>query len=411
MVQRLPFYLVFCLLFTGCASFEPGEILSQPQKWFEQTDEQPEVAVAKPAADLQYEDELRALFEQPYIDPLTDYLATHSEDRNRADPLRKVSAERQIRCQKIADIYAERALSHENLQRYQAAYTYSCPTEVAAFAKRVAKAETETASAETTPVESPAPFEAVILNEEIESAVDKAQLNDCYLLTTISNFREAKEKCLSPANEGDVRSQVNMALIHYALVEYSQALQWALKVEQDAPRAQLLLGEMYAAGHGVKQNDETAFNWFKNAAEGNDAEGQFMTAQRYQQGAGVSQDIQQANVWYQRAAENNNLRAKHALGALLLQQNAVAATDHSSEDWLIKAASQGHAASSDLLGEWNAKQPNTADKASAVVWFELAQQQGDASAALRANALRQVVSQSAIDTARLEIQQRLQQHR
>lgn len=411
MLQRLPFFLVFCMLFTGCASFEPGQVLSQPKKWFEETDEQPEVQAAKLAADLQHETELQALFEQPYIDPLTDYLATHSKDRSRADPLRKVSAERQIRCQKIADIYAERALTQENLQRYQAAYTYSCPTEVAAFAERVANAETESASAETNPVESPLPFEAVILHEEIESTVDKAQLNDCYLLTTISNFREAREKCLSPANEGDVRSQVNMALIHYALAEYSQALQWALKVEQEAPRAQLLLGEMYAAGDGVKQNDETAFNWFKNAAEGNDAEGQFMTAQGYQQGIGVTQDIQQARYWYQRAAENNNLPAKHALGALLLQQNAAAATHQSGEDWLIKAASQGHAASSALLGEWRAKQPNTVAKASAVVWFELAQQQGDASAAQQANALRLVVSQSAIDTARLEIQQRLQQYR
>ncbi len=82
-------------------------------------------------------EERQALFEQPYIDPLTRYLEEHAEDPRYAEVLTDISRERDRRCAAIADEFAERPANRETLARYRRGYLYSCPAEVNAFYTRV----------------------------------------------------------------------------------------------------------------------------------------------------------------------------------------------------------------------------------------------------------------------------------
>jgi len=376
----------------GCAGHKLKDNFAQLNDWNENSSE---------GAAVNYDGEVAALFSQPNIDPLTDYLNQHIADENRSESIWQVSKEKKARCQQIADKYATRPLTQESLNLYQAGYSYSCPKDVEKFA--LSLAETNKKTLPTSPVKSLQSDEKPEWDKAIISDVNKEQLNDCYLLTTISNFREAKQACLSPANNGDMRSRINMAIIHKALEEYSQALEWAKKIEHDSPQARYLIGELYASGLGVTQDNDAAFNWFEKAAQGGYAEAQYMTAWAYEVGVGVQQNIKQAIRWYQLAASNNNIPAKHSLGALLVQQSKNPLDVEKGQNWLIQAAQAGYADSALLMGKLLQQNILTEDKAKALVWYEVAQQQGASEAVKLADMLRSQVKPDALNSARQQI--------
>ncbi len=405
-MQRIAISLLLSSMLYGCAGYQPKDIFAQTRDWLEETSDRLEAANSA-ANKENYDNELEALFAQPYIDPLTDYLNQYIDDESRAEPLRVVSAERKVRCQQIADKYATRPLTEESLNLYQVGYNYSCPKEVEAFALRLA--ETENSTQNQPPVaESFSAPDKIVLDKAIVSNVNKEQLNDCYLLTTISNFREARQACLSPANNGDIRSQLNMALIHKALADYSQAMKWAKKIEQNSPRARFLIGELYASGLGVKQDNQAAFNWIEKAGQDGYPEAQYMTAWSYELGIGVRQNIEQAIMWYQRAALNNNVPAKHSLGALLVQQSKNPSGMEKGQSWLIQAARAGYADSALLMGRLMQQHNLAEDKAKALVWYEVAQQQGSTDVAELADKLRPQVKPDALNSARQKIHRMLE---
>lgn len=405
-MQRLAISLLLISMLSGCAGYQPKDIFAQSRGWLEKTSDQLE-ALSSPANNVNYDDEVEALLAQPYIDPLTDYINQHNDDEDRAEPLRQISAARKIRCQEIANKYATRPLTQESLNRYQAGYNYSCPKQVEAFALRLANVKPSEKIADSD-TESPSLPEKTVLDEAIVLNVNKQQLNDCYLLTTISNFREAKTACLLPANRGDVRSQLNMAIIHKALANYSQSLTWAKKVEPESPRARYLIGELYASGLGVKQDAQMAFHWFEKAAEDDYADAQYMTAWSYETGIGVEQNIDKALFWYQRAALNNNTPAKHSLGALMVQQNKNPSSFIKGQNWLIEAVRAGYAESALMMGQIFQGNNSIEDKAKAVAWFEIAQQQGSAEAAELAQKLRNGINPDTLNSARQQIHRTLE---
>ena len=58
------------------------------------------------------------------------------------------------------------------------------------------------------------------------------------------------------------------------------------------------LGEMYANGRGVPQDDGEAVRWYRRAADYNDqSEVQFKLGEMYANGRGVSQDAGEAARW------------------------------------------------------------------------------------------------------------------
>ncbi|OZB14477.1 MAG: hypothetical protein B7X58_07850, partial [Marinobacter sp. 34-60-7] len=203
----------------------------------------------------------QALFDQRYIDPLTDYLIEHAGDAERADVRARVRQERDRRCTVIAEQYHSEPANPETLARYNAGYAYSCPQQVAAFEARVQAAQAEAAAAtgDRPPADS--------LARNMPPVISDQALSDCYLLTTIRNYSEARQACQAPADQGDRRAQANMAIITYAFEAYSEALNWAQQVADTSGDAAFVLAQMYEAGKGVERNPELADYWYRTAAE------------------------------------------------------------------------------------------------------------------------------------------------
>lgn len=240
------------LLLSGCAGIN-GERLSEasPEILAGSTEVVPETVTQ--SEQNPYEQERQALFDQPYIDPLTDYLKEHGNDTDRESVLQQIRKERDRRCQAIAADYEAESATEQNLARYRAGYNYSCPADVEAFARRVDDNRHEKKN-------QPAP----------ENALEQS-LSDCYLLTSIRNYSAAREACREFAENGDTRAQANMAMIAHAFEDYASALEWAQKAASVSGKASYLLGQMYASGRGVKQDPEQAVYWYQKAAsQGNE---------------------------------------------------------------------------------------------------------------------------------------------
>ncbi len=248
-----PFSVFIVLFFTGCA-MTGGDRLP--------------AASPDPSDPDPYRQERQALFEQPYIDPLTNYLIESQGDPARAAILKKVRQERDRRCETVAGQYADEPTTEAVLEGYNVGYGYSCPEQVALFEKRVnrqaAQRETvQTSEPEAAPERVPAPEPVMSAGDQ---RVSDEALSDCYLLTTIRNFSAARKACRGSADTGDIRSQANMAAIAYAFEDYTSALEWAEKAASGSGDAAYLLGRMYARGHGVGQNTDKAVYWYKEAA-------------------------------------------------------------------------------------------------------------------------------------------------
>jgi uncharacterized protein len=93
--------------------------------------------------------------------------------------------------------------------------------------------------------------------------------------------------------------------------DYQTALKILLPLaQQGADNAQNALGNMYALGEGVPQNDTEATKWYRRAADQGNGRAQFNLGVTYHQGIGVQQDYTEAVRWYRLAIKN-----KHCCGA------------------------------------------------------------------------------------------------
>lgn len=61
------------------------------------------------------------------------------------------------------------------------------------------------------------------------------------------------------------------------------------------------------------EQDVEAVDWYRKAAEQNDADGEFGLGRMLANGEGVKRDVNQALKWYRRAVEKNHVRAIEAL--------------------------------------------------------------------------------------------------
>ncbi|MFN7115016.1 MAG: tetratricopeptide repeat protein [Alphaproteobacteria bacterium] len=74
-------------------------------------------------------------------------------------------------------------------------------------------------------------------------------------------------------------------------------------VEQGDARAMVLMGNMYAEGHGVEKDTSEAFVLYHRAAERNNPDGMLATATLYQTGDGVPANTRLAIMWFERGAQ------------------------------------------------------------------------------------------------------------
>jgi uncharacterized protein len=80
--------------------------------------------------------------------------------------------------------------------------------------------------------------------------------------------------------------------------DYGEAVAILLPLAQRGdPRAQAMVGFLYAQGRGLPQNYRKAAHWYRRASEQGDATGQYMLGLMYDKGHGVPRDFVQAYKW------------------------------------------------------------------------------------------------------------------
>lgn len=103
--------------------------------------------------------------------------------------------------------------------------------------------------------------------------------------------------------------------------------------------SQVLLGESYASGKGVARDLKLAAQWYRKAAEKNDAAGELHLAALYRDGGkNFPRDIAQAAAWYRKAAEQGDVTAQATLGVLCSIGQGVPQSDVEAYYWLNLAA-------------------------------------------------------------------------
>ena len=121
---------------------------------------------------------------------------------------------------------------------------------------------------------------------------------------------------------------------------------WQPKAEAGDAEAQFQLGQMYALGHGFKQNFKTAAEWYEKAAAQGNAKARTALGLLYYYGIGVEEDKEKAGEWFEKAAAQDDATAQRYLGSV-----AAKAKDYvQAKQWWEQGAANGDALSMRNIG-------------------------------------------------------------
>jgi TPR repeat protein len=113
------------------------------------------------------------------------------------------------------------------------------------------------------------------------------------------------------------------------------------------PAAQLQLGLLHYHGHGVRESDAQARQWFEKAARQGSPQAQFQLANMYAYGLADlpegADPYRVAAQWYFEAARQGLAEAQYSLGILFLTGSGVQQSPDEAQKWIRRAADQGHA--------------------------------------------------------------------
>lgn len=301
-------------------------------------------------------EEIQALFDQKYIDPLTRYMEEHAKDPSHMENLARARKERDRRCGEIAERYRAKSATTANLDRLERNYRYSCPQVVDEFAVQVAEGG------------KPEPV------AEVRHQVDTKATENCYLLFAIKNYQEAPAACEPPAKQGDARSQHNLGIVFSVIGRHPEGLKWTkLAVAQGLPEAQLHLGLLHQKGQGVSHDERKALQWFQRAGEQGVAEAQYRAGLSYYRGEGAERDYGKALQWLGRAAEQGYAAAQSHLGEMYTRGKGTEVDGERAESWLTRAAEQGATDAQYRLGVlYTEGKIIPKDETAAYVWLSVA---------------------------------------
>lgn len=112
------------------------------------------------------------------------------------------------------------------------------------------------------------------------------------------------------------------------------------------PLAQYRLAWLYYHGHGVRESDALALQWFERAARQGLADAQFQLGNMYAYGlASLPPDADPQRLaaqWYFEAAQQGHADAQYSLGILFLTGSGVTLNVVEARKWIARAAAQGH---------------------------------------------------------------------
>jgi len=107
-------------------------------------------------------------------------------------------------------------------------------------------------------------------------------------------------------------------------------------------KAQVILGDAYWRGAGVREDPEAACRWFRLAAQAGYARGQRPLGVCYELGRGVEKNLKEAALWYEKAAAQGLARAQVNLAILFESGQGVEQDYQKARLWYKRAADQGY---------------------------------------------------------------------
>ena len=129
-----------------------------------------------------------------------------------------------------------------------------------------------------------------------------------------------------------------------------------------------------------------AATWFRQAAQGGDADGALSLGLLYQAGRGVSQDATKAAKWFLAAAKSDNAAAMVEYGLAEFKGDGVPKNEAGAANWLLKAANLGNPIAQDRVARLYAVgRALPLDRIAALKWHALAKAAGEHDAWLSQN--------------------------
>ena len=137
------------------------------------------------------------------------------------------------------------------------------------------------------------------------------------------------------------------------------------------------LGNMYAAGRGVKKDKKKAFDFYLRSAQLGEVVGMYNAAEYYYFGDVLPKNDVRAFFWYKRAADAGDIDAAYKLG-YMYQEGAIRKDYTQAAKYFLQAATAGHAEAQYFMGwlcEWGKGVPLDLKKAKQ--WYRKSAAQGD----------------------------------
>jgi len=129
---------------------------------------------------------------------------------------------------------------------------------------------------------------------------------------------------------------------------YEKLKEAAKRGEADA---QHMLGLLYRAGDGVKQNYTKAKEYLEQAGKQGHAEAQYALGVLYKAGDGAKQDYEKAKEYFEQAAKQGHVKAQYALGVLYKAGDGVKQNYGKAKEYFEQAAKQGHVKAKKMLDD------------------------------------------------------------
>jgi TPR repeat protein len=209
---------------------------------------------------------------------------------------------------------------------------------------------------------------------------------------------------ISAMAEISTKVQSNKTVIP-AKVQYNELNIEELKclAQKGDAEAQYRIGQKYAIGQDIPQDQAEAFLWYKKAAEQDHkpaqaaivpilqelanqelAAAQYLLGNAYYTGQGTAQDYMQAQKWLEKAANNGYMEAKGAGALFYIYERGLGTTQDyiQARYWLEVAAEKGNVSAPLMLGMmyYYGLDETLQDPIKAVHWLRKGAEQGDVNA-------------------------------
>jgi TPR repeat protein len=124
--------------------------------------------------------------------------------------------------------------------------------------------------------------------------------------------------------------------------DLQKAAYWFKKAaDQNYPKAETKLGEIYFLGSGVEENHKKALEYFERAAQKGSVDAYAWLGTFYYHGHGVEQNYKNAMEWFNKAADLSHPSAQFNVGSMLHHGQGVPRNDLEALKWIQRSAENG----------------------------------------------------------------------